>query len=109
MQEDEECLSRRRFLRLGGTGIAVTGAAASMPRGQSQPPKPKTQPSPAVHLRSKHMDATLGLPISYLLGGSGLRFSGAVSSSPLLATVCCRYTSTIICRHSCSPILAAKR
>jgi len=92
MQQDEESLSRRGFLRLGGKGLATAGAALYIKHARSQQRKQAATSSRQVHLRNAHLevafDADLGVPLTYHLHASGVTFAGVLHRTPLLATIC---------------------
>jgi hypothetical protein len=94
MQEDNEALSRRGFLQLGGKSIAVAGAAALMPVGRPQEASSLAHARRLIRLHTAHLEVSLdevfGVPYDYLLRASGVRFTGALKTTPLVATVCCR-------------------
>lgn len=81
--------SRRKLLKLGAAGIAVTGSRKIFPQIVMQDVRSKQQSvvlrSPSVEMT---LDSTNGLPISYRLIKSGVVFRGESAGVPLKACVC---------------------
>ncbi|WP_188553836.1 endo-alpha-N-acetylgalactosaminidase family protein [Edaphobacter dinghuensis] len=89
MRETDTDLNRRKLLKLGAAGIAVTGSRKIFPQLVAQEIRSGQQP---VVLRSSSLEVTLdsanGLPLSYQLRRSGVVFRGESAGVPLKARVC---------------------
>jgi hypothetical protein len=79
MQNDEEILNRRTFLKLGAASLAVAGSERLVPQALAEENGTRLAPARPVHLRSSALGVTLdgedGLPFQYRLlrGGYALR------------------------------------
>ena len=98
MQDDQDLVRRRDFLRLGGSAIAATGLNALLPaQPQSQSQEQITsRPAPAhrLVLRSEQIEVTFdsadALPYEYRLRATGARLRGEDLGQKIKATVCQR-------------------
>lgn len=80
MQNDEERLNRRTFLKLGTASLAVAGSASLSTRVLAEESGVRSAPVKPVTLHSSVLEVTLdgadGLPYQYRLLKSGVRFMG---------------------------------
>src|ERR1700742_5129891 len=92
MQNDQEEMNRRGFLRF--SAVALAGAKAAV-RGMAQT-KPKfterLAPVHSIQLRSNAIEVTLdrndGLPVAYKLHANGALLHGEDTGQPVTATIC---------------------
>ncbi len=91
MQNDEEMLNRRTFLKLGTASLAIAGTTSLLPQAVAEeigtrtaPPRPVTLGSPSIEVI---LDGTDGLPFQYRLLKSGVRFLGESAGTPLSVTL----------------------
>jgi hypothetical protein len=91
MQNDEEILNRRTFLKLGAASLAVAGSERLVPQALAEENGTRSAPVRPVHLRSSALEVTLdgedGLPFQYRLLRGGVRFAGESTGNALNVTV----------------------
>jgi hypothetical protein len=94
MQEDNETVNRRAFLKLGASGLAAAGSASFLPRLAAEQRGKREAPTRPVRLRSSSLEVSLdgtdGLPFEYRLLKSGIRFKGEDSGAALNVRLCRR-------------------
>lgn len=94
MQIDDERLTRRTFLKLGGAGLAVAGSASLLAEAIAEESRTRTAPAHPLVLRSPLLEVVFdqadGLPFQYRLLKSGIRFSGESAGTPLNVKLHCK-------------------
>jgi hypothetical protein len=98
MQDDQDQIRRRDFLRLGGSVVAVTGLNALLaPARAQQADQPLTSRSAPAHplvLRSADLEVTFdaddGLPYEYRWRATGARLRGEDFGQKIKVTICRR-------------------
>lgn len=96
MQDDQDQIRRRDFLRLGGSAIATAGLSTLLPAQSPQSPQPpltsRTAPAHPVVLRSKQLEISFdpsdGLPYEYRWRSTGARLRGEDFGQKIKATIC---------------------
>jgi hypothetical protein len=93
MQTDDEQLTRRTFLKLGGAGIAVAGSVGLLPKAIAEESGTRTAPAHPLVLRSSSLEVIFdkadALPFQYRLLKSGIRFAGEGAGKPLSVKLHC--------------------
>jgi hypothetical protein len=91
MQNIDEALNRRAFLKLGAAGLAAVSAAPLLADGVAEEQGSRTAPLHPVMLQSTSMEVVLdpvdGVPFEYRLLKSGIRFLGEGFGQALKATL----------------------
>ena len=97
MQQEDEQMNRRGFLRLSGSGAAVAGTKALFPAlmfGEESPVEltDRTAPVNPVRLRSSEMEVVFdrddGVPFEFRLLANGAKLRGEDFGKKISATVC---------------------
>ncbi len=87
MQNDDEVINRRTFLKLGAAELAVSGSTSLLPQAIAEEAGMRGAPAKPVTLRSSFLevilDAADGLPFEYRLRKSDVRFTGESTGGPL--------------------------
>jgi hypothetical protein len=94
MQDDFTNLNRRAFIKLGASGLAVTGSTGFLPQLMAEQNGKRDAPIRTIQLKSSSLELTIdamdGLPFEYHLLRSGVRFKGEGSGAALKVRLCQR-------------------
>lgn len=98
MQDDQDQIRRRDFLRLGGSAIATAGLSTFLPAQSPQPTQQqltsRSAPAHPLVLRSEQLEVSFdpgdGLPYEYRWRASGARLRGEDFGQKIKATICRR-------------------
>jgi hypothetical protein len=94
MQNDDELLNRRTFLKLGAAGLTVAGSTGLLPQAMAAEIGTRSAPAHPLTLKSSSLELILdeadGLPFEYRMLKSGGRFMGEGMGNSLSARLCRR-------------------
>jgi hypothetical protein len=94
MRNDTRNMDRRKFLRLGASGLAAAGSTGLLPHLMAEQGSAKDVSSGQMVLRSSALEVSFhpadGLPFEYRLLRSGVRFQGENSGAGLSVRLCRR-------------------